>query len=93
MEFGQIRMWGSLGWAVASSFSGLLFNLSPAYNFIMGSVASVIMLVVLSLKVNTNSVHAGEVLTKEKLPRRMSTPCCVTVNSGPSACMWQVWRG
>jgi hypothetical protein len=45
MEFGQIRMWGSLGWAVASSFSGLLFNLSPAYNFIMGSVASVIMLV------------------------------------------------
>jgi OHS family lactose permease-like MFS transporter len=51
MEFGQIRMWGSLGWAVASSFSGLLFNLSPAYNFIMGSVASVIMLIVLlSLK-------------------------------------------
>ncbi|MDN5681999.1 MAG: MFS transporter, partial [Ewingella sp.] len=26
MEFGQIRMWGSLGWAVAASFSGLLFN-------------------------------------------------------------------
>ena len=68
MEFGQIRMWGSLGWAVASSFSGLLFNLSPAYNFIMGSVASVIMLIVLlSLKVNTNSEHAGEVLTKEKI--------------------------
>ncbi|MWL74817.1 MFS transporter, partial [Escherichia coli] len=68
MEFGQIRMWGSLGWAVASSFSGLLFNLSPAYNFIMGSVASVIMLIVLlKLKVNTNSVHAGDVLTKEKI--------------------------
>jgi OHS family lactose permease-like MFS transporter len=68
MEFGQIRMWGSLGWAVASSFSGLLFNLSPAYNFIMGSVASVVMLIVLlSLKVNTNSAHAGEVLTKEKI--------------------------
>ncbi|EME8860223.1 MULTISPECIES: oligosaccharide MFS transporter [Enterobacter] len=68
MEFGQIRMWGSLGWAVASSFSGLLFNLSPAYNFIMGSVTSVVMLIVLlSLKVNTNSVHAGEVLTKEKI--------------------------
>lgn len=68
MEFGQIRMWGSLGWAVASSFSGLLFNLSPAYNFIMGSVASIIMLVVLiSLKVNTNSVYASEVLTKEKI--------------------------
>ncbi len=69
MEFGQIRMWGSLGWAVASSFSGLLFNLSPAYNFILGSVASIIMLIVLvSLKVNTNSAHASEVLTKEKSP-------------------------
>ena len=68
MEFEQIRMWGSLGWAVASSFSGLLFNLSPAYNFILGSVASVLMLIVLlSLKVNTNSIHAGEVLTKEKI--------------------------
>ena len=68
MEFGQIRMWGSLGWAVASSFSGLLFNLSPAYNFILGSVASLVMLVVLfSLKVNVNSAHAGEVLAKEKI--------------------------
>lgn len=68
MEFGQIRMWGSLGWAVASSFSGLLFNLSPAYNFILGSVASVIMLIVLfSLKVNVNSAHASEVLAKDKI--------------------------
>nr|WP_318384363.1 oligosaccharide MFS transporter [uncultured Enterobacter sp.] len=68
MEFGQIRMWGSLGWAVASSFSGLLFNLSPAYNFMMGSVASIVMLVVLfSLKVDTRSAHASEVLAKEKI--------------------------
>ncbi len=68
MEFGQIRMWGSLGWAVASSFSGLLFNLSPAYNFIMGSVASLVMLGVLfSLKVDTRTERAGEVLAKEKI--------------------------
>lgn len=68
MEFGQIRMWGSLGWAVASSFSGLLFNISPAWNFIMGSVASVIMFcVLLSLKVNTRAAHASEVLAKEKI--------------------------
>ena len=94
MEFGQIRMWGSLGWAVASSFSGLLFNLSPAYNFILGSVASVLMLIVLlSLKVNTNSIHAGEVLTKRKSPRQTFTPCCETANSGPSACTWRAWRG
>ncbi|EMD9272168.1 oligosaccharide MFS transporter [Cronobacter malonaticus] len=68
MEFGQIRMWGSLGWAVASSFSGLLFNLSPAYNFILGSAASLVMLgVLLSLKVNTATTHASEVLSKQKI--------------------------
>lgn len=68
MEFGQIRMWGSLGWAVASSFSGLLFNISPAWNFIMGSVASVVMFIVLlSLKVNVNAANASDVLTKEKI--------------------------
>ena len=68
MEFGQIRMWGSLGWAVASSFSGLLFNISPSWNFIMGSVASVVMFIVLlSLKVNVNAANAGDVLTKEKI--------------------------
>jgi len=94
MDSGQIRMWGSLGWAVASSFSGLLFNLSPAYNFMLGSVASVVMLIVLlTLKVNTNSVHAGEVLTKKKSPRRTCTPCCVTANSGRSASTWRAWRG
>ena len=68
MEFGQIRMWGSLGWAVASSFSGLLFNLSPAWNFMLGSVTSVVMLIVLlSLKVNAHSANADEVLSKQKI--------------------------
>ncbi|UYU33137.1 oligosaccharide MFS transporter [Siccibacter colletis] len=68
MEFGQIRMWGSLGWAVASSFSGLLFNLSPSWNFILGSVTSVVMLIVLlSLKVNANTGNADEVLSKQKI--------------------------
>lgn len=68
MEFGQIRMWGSLGWAVASSFSGLLFNISPAYNFILGSVASLVMLAVLmSLKVDTQTANASAVISKDKI--------------------------
>lgn len=68
MEFGQIRMWGSLGWAVASSFSGLLFNISPAYNFILGSVASLVMLAVLmSLKVDTQTANASTVISKDKI--------------------------
>ena len=28
-EFGKARMWGSLGWAVATFFAGLLFNINP----------------------------------------------------------------
>ena len=89
MEFGQIRMWGSLGWAVASSFSGLLFNLSPAYNFMLGSLTSVVMLVVLvSLKVNVNAT-----MYLLGYPRRMFTPCCVIANFGHSACTLRAWRG
>lgn len=41
-EFGSIRMWGSLGWAAGSLFSGVLFNLSPYYNFILGSIVSML---------------------------------------------------
>jgi len=68
LEFGQVRMWGSLGWAVAASFSGVLFNISPAYNFILGSGASVIMLMVLlSLKVDSSSAQASEVIAKDKI--------------------------
>lgn len=67
-EFGQIRMWGSLGWAVAASFSGVLFNISPAINFLLGSVASLIMLVVLlSLKVAAPSAEMNAVIGREKI--------------------------
>lgn len=68
LEFGQVRMWGSLGWAIAASFSGVLFNISPAYNFILGSIASVIMLLVLlTLKVDSASEQALTVLSREKI--------------------------
>lgn len=41
-EFGRARMWGSLGWAVATFFAGFLFNLNPNYNFIVASCAGVV---------------------------------------------------
>jgi OHS family lactose permease-like MFS transporter len=50
------------------------------------------LVVLLSLKVNTNSVHAGEVL-KEKIAPADVYALLRNRNSGPSACMWQVWRG
>ncbi|QKQ01347.1 MFS transporter [Escherichia coli] len=40
-EFGRARMWGSLGWAVAT-FAGLLFNINPDLNFLVASCSGLI---------------------------------------------------
>jgi len=39
-EFGRLRMWGSLGWATATFFAGMLLNLDPDLNFWMASAAA-----------------------------------------------------
>lgn len=41
-EFGRARMWGSLGWAVATFFAGLLFNINPDLNFIVASCSGMV---------------------------------------------------
>ncbi|MDG1751068.1 MAG: MFS transporter [Thalassotalea sp.] len=41
-EFGKARMWGSLGWALATFFAGALLNLNPQYNFWLSSVCGFI---------------------------------------------------
>jgi OHS family lactose permease-like MFS transporter len=43
-EFGRSRMWGSLGWAVATFFTGLLLNWSPQSVFWLSSLAGIIFL-------------------------------------------------
>ncbi|RJT47119.1 oligosaccharide MFS transporter [Rahnella woolbedingensis] len=68
MEFGQVRMWGSLGWALAASFSGVLFNLSPAWNFGLSSATSLVMLVVLlSLKIGDEELKNNDVISSQKI--------------------------
>jgi len=53
-EFGKARMWGSLGWAVATFFAGLLFNIDPKFNFLVASCSGFVFLFLLmQLKVNT----------------------------------------
>lgn len=47
LEFGQIRMWGSLGWASSAALSGFMFNLNPNTIFIVGSLSSLLMFVIL----------------------------------------------
>ena len=68
MEFGQVRMWGSLGWALAASFSGVLFNLSPAWNFGLSSATSLVMLaVLLSLKIGDDELKNNYVISQQKI--------------------------
>ena len=47
-EFGKARMWGSLGWALATFFAGKLFNIDPNLNFILASACALIFLVALA---------------------------------------------
>ncbi|WAT10663.1 MFS transporter [Rouxiella badensis] len=53
-EFGRARMWGSLGWAVATFFAGILFNINPKLNFLVASCSGLVFFGLLArLKVNT----------------------------------------
>ena len=47
-EFGRARMWGSLGWAVATFFAGLLFNINPDLNFLVASCSGLVFFCVLA---------------------------------------------
>lgn len=43
-EFGRVRLWGSLGFALAAFFSGTLFNIDPRIDFFLASLAGLLML-------------------------------------------------
>ncbi len=57
-EFGKARMWGSLGWAVATFFAGLLFNLNPQLNFAVASGAGLVFFVLLARLRVSSAPHA-----------------------------------
>ncbi len=68
LEFGRIRMWGSLGWALAASLSGVLFNLTPLANFVVSSGTSVLMLLMLiSLKIGDEQLRSNNVISDNKI--------------------------
>ncbi|UTL71390.1 MFS transporter [Bacillus halotolerans] len=51
-EYGKTRMWGSLGWAVATFFAGQLFNINPNINFWIASLSAVILVaIIMSIKI------------------------------------------
>ncbi|MNB78150.1 Lactose permease [compost metagenome] len=68
LEFGRIRMWGSLGWALAASVSGVLFNITPLANFLLSSGTSVLMLLVLmSLKIGDEQLRHNNVIADSRI--------------------------
>jgi hypothetical protein len=61
-------MWGSLGWAMAASVSGLLFNFTPLANFLLSSSTSLLMLLVLiSLKIGDEQLRNNSVISANKI--------------------------
>ncbi|MEL4887573.1 MFS transporter [Pectobacterium betavasculorum] len=56
-EYGKARMWGSLGWAGATFFAGMLFNIDPNLNFWMACVSASVFLVLL-WRLNDIKPHA-----------------------------------
>jgi MFS transporter, OHS family, lactose permease len=46
-EYGRARLWGSLGFASAAFVSGHLYNLNPAYNYGLASLAGVLLVPIL----------------------------------------------
>lgn len=81
-EFGRARFGGSLGWALASFFTGILFNIDPRLNFVLASVGGVLFFGVLTALLlgdakpntlltheNTNNVSLVDALRLLTLPR------------------------
>ncbi|WP_211321936.1 oligosaccharide MFS transporter [Companilactobacillus musae] len=57
-EYGKVRMWGSLGTALAAFFAGRIFNLNSDFNFWIGSATAIIVLVILlTTKVDVTDVE------------------------------------
>ena len=48
-EYGQARMWGSFGYAIAALIAGFLFNVDPHYNFWVGSAIGIVNLLLVVL--------------------------------------------
>ncbi|KQY80982.1 oligosaccharide MFS transporter [Pelomonas sp. Root1444] len=47
-EYSRVRLWGSLGFASAAFMSGRLYNLDPHYNFMLASVAGLVLVAMLA---------------------------------------------
>lgn len=75
-EFGHVRMWGAIGGACAGFLAGHFFNINPNINFMIPTLAGIIMFfIVLTMKVEvsdeefqlTKSLKVNDVISLLKL--------------------------
>lgn len=67
LEFGQIRMWGAMGSVFSAACTGYIFNINPMFNFALSSAgALVILIIVLSMKIEANEEAQSRIIAKEK---------------------------
>jgi len=60
-EYGRARLWGSLGFACAALASGHLYNIDASLNYLLASVAGVLLLLVLlATRVEPNQAEARD---------------------------------
>ena len=71
-EFGKARMWGSVGWAIATFFTGLLFNIDPRINFWLATSTGVVFLVLIALVHSANTPQQEELLDKKATALKIS---------------------
>ncbi len=73
-------MWGSLGWAVATFFAGLLFNINPQLNFLVASCSGLVFFILLARLRVSSAPHAmqeavsGGKVTLEDALRLLTLP-------------------
>ncbi|WP_050738253.1 MFS transporter [[Mannheimia] succiniciproducens] len=69
-EYGRVRMFGMFGWAICASIAGVLYATNPNLVFWLGSIASLILLLLIALAKpeQTSTVQIAEKLGANKNP-------------------------
>lgn len=69
-EYGRARMFGMFGWAICASIAGILYGINPEWVFWLGSIASLILL--LLVFVAKPETHSSLTVADSVMPHKKS---------------------